>query len=73
MPTKRHRLLTGLRRWRRRARWACERFARAPRAVKIAGGVVILPAVAALMNLVYHLILKPTELFAFIGHRLDKE
>ncbi len=30
-------------------------------------------AVAALVNLVYHVILKPTELFAFIGHRLDKE
>ena len=27
----------------------------------------------ALVNLVYHVILKPTELFAFIGHRLDKD
>jgi hypothetical protein len=41
--------------------------------VQIAGGVAILLAVAALLNLAYHVILKPTELFAFIGHRLDKE
>lgn len=35
--------------------------------------MAILLAVAALVNLVYHVIHKPTELFAFIGHRLDKE
>ncbi len=34
---------------------------------------MILLAVIALANLAYHVILKPTELFAFIGHRLDKE
>jgi Transglycosylase SLT domain len=73
MPGKPKRLLTRLRRWRRRARWARERLARVPRAVQIAGGVAVLLAVAALVNLVYHVILKPTELFAFIGHRLDKE
>ena len=73
MPTKNQPRLTRLRRWRRRARWARERLARAPRAVQIAGGVAILFAVLALVNLVYHVIHKPTELFAFIGHRLDKE
>jgi hypothetical protein len=41
--------------------------------VRIAGGVAILLAVVTLVNLVYHVILKPTELFAFIGHRFDKE
>jgi hypothetical protein len=71
MPRNTKRLL--LRRWRRRARWARQRFARAPLIVRIAGGVAMLLAVAALVNLVYHVILKPTELFAFIGHRLDKE
>ena len=35
--------------------------------------MAILLAVLALVNLVYHVIHKPTELFAFIGHRLDKE
>jgi hypothetical protein len=41
--------------------------------VRIAGSVVILLAVVTLVNLVFHVILKPTELFAFVGHRLDKE
>jgi len=44
-----------------------------PLIVQIAGGVAILLVVAALVNLVYHVIHKPTELFAFIGHRLDRE
>jgi hypothetical protein len=35
--------------------------------------VAILLVIAALVNLVYQVILKPTELFAFIGQRLDKE
>jgi hypothetical protein len=73
MSPKSNRLLTRLRRWRRRARWARRKFATAPRAVQIAGSVVILLAVVMLVNLVYHVIHKPTELFAFIGHRLDKE
>src|ERR1700723_2615286 len=73
MPAKPKRLLPRLRRWRRRTRWARERLARAPRAVQIAGSVAILFVVLALANLAYHVILKPTELFAFIGHRLDKE
>ena len=41
--------------------------------VRIAGGVVILLPLLALTNLAWHVILKPTELFAVIGHRLDKE
>ena len=73
MPAKPKRLLPRLRRGRRRTRWARERLARAPRAVQIAGSVAILLPVLALVNLVYHVIHKPTELFAFIGHRLDKE
>jgi len=73
MPTKRNRLLTRLRRWRRRARWAQKKFSRAPLILQIAGSVAIVLAVFPLANLVYHVIRKPTELFAFIGHRLDKE
>jgi len=44
-----------------------------PRIVRIAGVVAILLAVVALTNIVYQVIHKPTELFAFVGHRLDKE
>ena len=73
MPTKRKRLLPRLRRWRRRARWTRQKLAKVPLIVQIAASVAILLVVAALVNLVYHVILKPTELFAFIGHRLDKE
>jgi hypothetical protein len=73
MPIKRNRLLPRLRRWRRRARWARQKIAKAPLIVRIAGSAAILLAVITLVNLIYHVIHKPTELFAFIGHRLDKE
>jgi hypothetical protein len=62
-----------LRRWRRGARWARRKLASAPRAARIVGIVAIVLAVVALMNLVYHVVHKPTELFAFVGNRLDKE
>jgi len=44
-----------------------------PRIARIAGVVAILLAVVGLTNIVYQVIQKPTELFAFVGHRLDKE
>src|SRR3954447_24280000 len=61
-----------LRRWRRGARWARRKLARAPRAARIVGVVAILLVLVALTNLVYHVIRKPTELFAFVGDALDK-
>jgi hypothetical protein len=73
MPAKTNRLRTRLRRWRRHARWAREKLARVPLIVHIAGSVAMLLAVLAIVNLSYHVMHKPTELFAFIGHRLDKE
>ena len=73
MPTKATRLLSRLRRWRRSARRVRRKFARAPLTIRIATGTVILLPLLALTNLAYHVIHKPTELFAFIGHRLDKE
>jgi hypothetical protein len=41
--------------------------------VRIAGSVAILLAVAALLNLAYQIIRKPTELFVLVGNTLDKE
>ena len=73
MPAKLTRLLPRLRRWRRSARRARQRFASAPLIVRIAGGVAILLPVLALTNLAYHVLHKPTELFFFVGHALDKE
>jgi Transglycosylase SLT domain len=73
MPRKRKSLLPRLRRWRRNARWARGKLAKVPRAARIAGVVAILLATFTLTNLVYHVIHKPTELFFFVGNRLDKE
>jgi hypothetical protein len=41
--------------------------------VRIAGSVAILLAAAALLNLAYHVIRKPTELFVFVGNTLGKD
>ncbi|MET0969306.1 MAG: lytic transglycosylase domain-containing protein [Tardiphaga sp.] len=62
-----------LHRWRRSGRWARRKFAMAPRAVRITAIVAVIIAAAIVTNVVYHVIRKPTELFFFIGHRLDKE
>ena len=73
MSAKGHRFLSRLRRWRRRARRARRTLARTRPVVRIVGVVAILLVVVPLANLVYQVIRKPTELFAFVGHRLDKE
>jgi Transglycosylase SLT domain len=72
MPGKRRPLLSRLRSV-RSARWARTKFVRAPRTVRIVGGVAILLAGVALLNLAYHVIRKPTELFVLVGNALDKE
>ena len=41
--------------------------------VRIAGSVAILLAALALLNIVYQMIRKPTELFVFVGNSLDKD
>jgi hypothetical protein len=73
MSRKSKRFVVRLRRWRQSARWARRRLAQTPRIIRIGGAVAILLATLALTNLVYHVIHKPTELFFFVGHRLDKE
>jgi hypothetical protein len=73
MPGKAKSRLSRLRRWRLGARWARGKFTHVPLIVWIIGVVVIGLPLFALTNLVYHVIRKPTELFAFVGHRLDKE
>jgi hypothetical protein len=73
MRRKPNRFLPRLRHWRLGTQWARGRLATIPRAVRIAGAVAILLVTFALTNLIYHVIHKPTELFFFIGHRLDKE
>jgi hypothetical protein len=41
--------------------------------VRIAGGLAILLAAIALLNIVYQMIRKPTELFVLVGDSLDKD
>jgi Transglycosylase SLT domain len=53
--------------------WARRKLSRLPRAIRIALAIAILLPLLALTNLAYHVIRKPTELFFFVGHRLDKE
>src|SRR3984885_1195795 len=53
--------------------WARRNPARLPRAIRIARAIAIRLPLLALTNLAYHVIRKPTELFFFVGHRLDKE
>jgi hypothetical protein len=66
-------LVPRLRRWWRDRRWARQKIANTPRVVQIAGAVAIAFAFFMLTNLIYHVIHKPTELFFFVGHRLNKE
>jgi hypothetical protein len=58
---------------RRIGRWTLRALAATPRTVRIIGVAAVLLAAFALANLVYHVIFKPTELFFFVGNRLDKE
>src|SRR4051812_19687813 len=73
MRGKRKPLLPRLRNLRRGVQWMRKTFARAPRTIRIAVGVAILLAALALLNIAYQIIRKPTELFAFVGHSLDKD
>src|SRR3954467_7408570 len=73
MPGRSKPLLSRLCKLRRRARWMRKTFARAPRMVRIAGGVAMLLAVVVLVNIAYQTMRKPTELFLLVGHALDKE
>jgi hypothetical protein len=73
MPKKRKPLLSRLRGFRRGARWARRKFAKAPRIARVAAVAAIVLAVLVPINIVYQVIHKPTELFFFVGHGLDKE
>jgi hypothetical protein len=73
MPGKSKSPLPRLRNFRRAAQWTRGKFAKAPRTIQIVAIIAILLPLLTLTNLVYHVIRKPTELFFFVGNRLDKE
>src|ERR1700704_3692563 len=59
--------------WRRRgARWARQKLAAAPSAVRIAFVVATILIAFSLATLVYQVVRKPTELLFFLGRALDK-
>ena len=62
----------GIRGWRHRVNWAVRRFYVARPAIRIA--VIAVTALLGLttFNLVYHVLRKPTEMFAFISGEFDK-
>ncbi|MBR1175868.1 transglycosylase SLT domain-containing protein [Bradyrhizobium sp. KB893862 SZCCT0404] len=73
MPRRAKSLLSRFRGFRRSARWVRKSFAHAPRTFRIASGAAIPLAAFTLLNITYHVIRKPTELFVVVGNALDKE
>jgi hypothetical protein len=65
-------LLPRLRRW-RGVRWVRRKLTTVPRTAGIVGLVAVLLAAFPLINLVYHVVRKPTELFFLVGGALDKK
>lgn len=57
----------------RGAQWLGRTVGAAPRWIKITCGALVLLLTFALVNLAYHVLRKPTELFVVTGHSLDKE
>jgi transglycosylase-like protein with SLT domain len=67
----RNTFLRSIRRW-QGARWARQKLAAMPAAVRIALIVATILAAVALANIVYQVVRKPTELLFFVGTALDK-
>ena len=63
---------SGIRRWRERVTWAGRNLYATPGAMR----VLAIPAIAFLglfaANLIYHVLCKPTELFAFVSNEFNK-
>ena len=54
------------------ARWIRHKLSLTPMAVRIAAAVAMLLVLAPLVNIIYQVVRKPTELFFFVGSALDK-
>ena len=55
------RFASHLRRWRRRGTRVCQKIAKAPRSVRIAGAVAVVLATGMTANLIYQIVRKPAE------------
>src|SRR5215472_3440184 len=63
---------SGIRRWRERVTWAARNVYAAPAAIRILGIAAIAFLGLFATNLVYHVLCKPTEMFAFISNEFNK-
>ena len=59
-------------RWRKRARWVWRQLNAVPKALRIVVVAVIILAIFFATNLVYHVVLKPTEVFAPVSGTFNK-
>jgi hypothetical protein len=62
----------GNRRWRERVTWAARKLYAAPAAIRIVAIVATALLGVSLINLVYHVLCKPTEIFAFVSGAFNK-
>jgi len=62
----------GIRGWRQRVNWAARKFYGARPAIRIVAIAVIALLGLTTINLVYHVLYKPTEMFALISSEFDK-
>jgi hypothetical protein len=59
-------------RWRKRARWVQHKFKAVPKVIRVPVIAATVLAVFSGMNLVYHVLLKPTEVFAPVSGAFNK-
>jgi len=63
---------SGIRRWRERVTWAARNVYAAPAAIRILAIATIAVLGLFATNLVYHVLCKPTEMFAFVSNEFNK-
>ena len=62
----------GNRRWRERVTWAARKLYAAPAAIRIVAIAATAFLGLSVINLVYHVLCKPTEIFAFVSGAFNK-
>src|SRR5215831_2636007 len=63
---------SGIRRWRERVTWAARNLYAAPAAIRVLAIAAIVVLGLLVTNLVYHVLCKPTEMFALVSNEFNK-
>jgi hypothetical protein len=63
---------SGMRRWRKPVTWGVQNLYAVPAAIRILAIAAIAVLGLFTTNLVYHVLCKPTEIFAFVSNEFDK-